>query len=566
MHFKLRFLFILFLGFCSSGFTQEISADSIEKMSFDDFHKIFIKTRIANDTILEKKYTDIFYKKSFKTRDTIEMCRGYFFKSYASYNSLETNLKYADSIIALSKYSKHIYYPTAGYIAKAYNYDENGSYNKALDNYLIALEYAKKKNSQKDINYIKESIAELKGLGGDYIGSLRINKSIYDSITKLPNFKEKHTDNYYNSLFILIFDYINLKKTDSATLFINEGITKFKPHKSKLDITYYDFVFLSGINKYYKKEYQQSIDSLKKAYQHINDPCKSFCHLFMSNIYNQRKEQDLFLYHAINADSLLTIEDRLSYEYRELYENLIDHYKTTDDTKKELKYLNRIITLDSTLKQNLRLKEQIIKKYDTPYLLNQKQKIITQLNTAKQKDKLIKIGLVSAFILSLFAAGYYFKKQRNYLKKYKALISSNNESLSKTPIKDINKTSELSHIILEDLQKGLDQFEANNRFLEPKLTLSKLAEQLNTNTNYLSKAVKVIKGSSYTNYLNTLRINYIIEQLKQDHTLRRYTIKAIAKEAGYNNAQSFSTAFYKQTGIYPSYFLNKLNKSKELEK
>jgi AraC-like DNA-binding protein len=37
-------------------------------------------------------------------------------------------------------------------------------------------------------------------------------------------------------------------------------------------------------------------------------------------------------------------------------------------------------------------------------------------------------------------------------------------------------------------------------------------------------------------------------------------MSAIAEEIGFNNAQTFSSAFYKKTGIYPSYFINQLNK------
>ena len=35
---------------------------------------------------------------------------------------------------------------------------------------------------------------------------------------------------------------------------------------------------------------------------------------------------------------------------------------------------------------------------------------------------------------------------------------------------------------------------------------------------------------------------------------------AIAQEVGFNNSESFSKAFYKKTGIYPSYFIKQLEK------
>ncbi|WP_159025502.1 AraC family transcriptional regulator [Aquimarina sp. Aq78] len=43
---------------------------------------------------------------------------------------------------------------------------------------------------------------------------------------------------------------------------------------------------------------------------------------------------------------------------------------------------------------------------------------------------------------------------------------------------------------------------------------------------------------------------------------RKYTVQAIAQEIGFNNSEAFSKAFYKKTGIYPSYFIKKLEKQK----
>jgi len=48
--------------------------------------------------------------------------------------------------------------------------------------------------------------------------------------------------------------------------------------------------------------------------------------------------------------------------------------------------------------------------------------------------------------------------------------------------------------------------------------------------------------------------------LKQDSRFRKFTIKAIANEIGFNTDQAFSKAFYKRTGIYPSYFIKELDK------
>lgn len=46
---------------------------------------------------------------------------------------------------------------------------------------------------------------------------------------------------------------------------------------------------------------------------------------------------------------------------------------------------------------------------------------------------------------------------------------------------------------------------------------------------------------------------------------RRYTIQALSNEYGFNNAESFSIAFYKKTNIKPSFYINQLEKMDSLK-
>lgn len=85
---------------------------------------------------------------------------------------------------------------------------------------------------------------------------------------------------------------------------------------------------------------------------------------------------------------------------------------------------------------------------------------------------------------------------------------------------------------------------------------------MNTNSSYLSKVVNFYKHKNFASYINDLRIEYVVEQLKEDKKLRSYTIKSIADEVGFNNVESFTKAFYKKTGIRPSYYINNLNNNK----
>ncbi len=148
-------------------------------------------------------------------------------------------------------------------------------------------------------------------------------------------------------------------------------------------------------------------------------------------------------------------------------------------------------------------------------------------------------------------------KERKYLRKHltkPSNLSSNNEVLDKKIKNEIH----ISQEVVDSILKGLEDFENEKQYTLQSITLNSLAKKLNTNTNYLSKVVNHYKEMSYTNYLNTLRINNIVEELYSNPKIRKFTIKAIAQEAGYSNSDSFSKVFYKLKGENPSDFINKL--------
>ncbi|WP_161635287.1 helix-turn-helix domain-containing protein [Aquimarina macrocephali] len=75
----------------------------------------------------------------------------------------------------------------------------------------------------------------------------------------------------------------------------------------------------------------------------------------------------------------------------------------------------------------------------------------------------------------------------------------------------------------------------------------------------MTKVIKFYRDKSFSPYINDLRVDYIVERLKTDKKIQKYTIKALANEAGFNSTEVFSKSFHKRTGIYPSYFIKKLN-------
>ncbi len=145
-------------------------------------------------------------------------------------------------------------------------------------------------------------------------------------------------------------------------------------------------------------------------------------------------------------------------------------------------------------------------------------------------------------------------------------MASVNELTSKANNLEVNLTREdlirikgVSFKIVERIMLKLEQFEKKEYFLHHNISLYKLAKEFKTNPTYISKVINTYKKKNFNTYINDLRIEYTIYQLQKDKKLRNYTIKAIAFEMGFKNVDSFSSAFRKKTGLYPSHFIKQLN-------
>ncbi|MGJ7029739.1 helix-turn-helix domain-containing protein [Niabella hirudinis] len=113
------------------------------------------------------------------------------------------------------------------------------------------------------------------------------------------------------------------------------------------------------------------------------------------------------------------------------------------------------------------------------------------------------------------------------------------------------------------LLKGLENFERSDHFLNGELSLSSLATRLNTNTKYLSYLIKTHKKADFNSYINELRVNHIVEKLKNQPGWRQYKISALATTAGFSSHSQFAAVFKTFTGLSPSVFIKYLEKKHE---
>ena len=104
-------------------------------------------------------------------------------------------------------------------------------------------------------------------------------------------------------------------------------------------------------------------------------------------------------------------------------------------------------------------------------------------------------------------------------------------------------------------QNLLELMKTSKPHLEPKLTLSNLADELEISVNHLSQVINQYEGKNFFDFVNSFRV----EEFKKralDPANQNYSILAIALDSGFNSKSSFNQVFKKITGKTPSQYMS----------
>jgi len=100
--------------------------------------------------------------------------------------------------------------------------------------------------------------------------------------------------------------------------------------------------------------------------------------------------------------------------------------------------------------------------------------------------------------------------------------------------------------------------EKNKPFKNPDFNARELAKALNSNVNYISRAINAGTDGDFHTLLNKFRINYAKAML-DGGAMKKYTIDYIYTEAGYKYRSTFNSAFKLITGMTPSDYASQSN-------
>lgn len=121
----------------------------------------------------------------------------------------------------------------------------------------------------------------------------------------------------------------------------------------------------------------------------------------------------------------------------------------------------------------------------------------------------------------------------------------------------VSRFSGNSDAVKNYLPKIINFMETEKPFLSPNLSLSKLAEKINTTSGITSAVLNNGLDTSFNDFVNKYRIEEVKNKMKANGA-DQFTLLALAQDSGFKSKTTFYRAFQKFTSHTPKSYLDSL--------
>ena len=586
----LRILFIIFL--LLSNIVKIFAQNNSElNYSYKEIEKKIEKSH--NSEVEMWKWINLYIKKSKKENNNETLI--YAYREASNNTNLPNNFKYSDSALITAKKTNDKKLLSYAYLNRGTIYMDEEMYNKALDDILLSNKYSEELGDEYTYHKTKYFIAQNKIYLGLYEDANNELKSCLEYFKKNLNLKDELGKSFSTFYLYSLMSYLDTntkigKQSENQAL-IDEVLKYIK--NNKLDQYTPYFISIEGTDAFYKKDYKTAIKKLTQSLLSYNDQWPHHTDIYylgLSFWHSGRKKVAIKYLEEIDNEYNKT--KKLNPNFRTAYEILIKYNDSIGNTEKQLEYINKLMALDKSYEKNYKyLYTRINKEYDNQKLIEEKNKIEKSLKT--QKITNVFLFLISLLVIGLIVLRYR-KLQKTYKARFEEIIAQselkkhddkkitqkhalltkeqeNKEDSQIIPEVNIteasfdynfyNKIPGLNPIFIENILNQLEEFENDNKFLDTQISQRLLSENFSTNATYLSKIINVYKGKTFNIYINDLRLDYIIEFLKNDVKYLNMDVKELARLSGFSNTENFSDNFQRKFKIKPSYFIKMMKEN-----
>jgi AraC-like DNA-binding protein len=247
------------------------------------------------------------------------------------------------------------------------------------------------------------------------------------------------------------------------------------------------------------------------------------------------------IYESLSRSYYALHNDVKYHQYNKLYNNL--KTKTDASSKEGIRYIIKLV--ETNQNKSIEFQKLMFLKSFLPLIL---------------ALFLIVVGLFTYFLITksknkdLKKQFDFFEKQSN--EKLQPVLLNKAFSTTKDAV-----TTKMSRGKEDEILQKLEEFEKSNRYLNKNMSLSMLSSQMEINPKYLSEVINN-KEKNFNGYINKLRINHIVQLLKNDSTFLNYKVSYLAEYSGFSSHSAFTTVFKSVTGMSPNAYIQEISKTK----
>ncbi len=170
--------------------------------------------------------------------------------------------------------------------------------------------------------------------------------------------------------------------------------------------------------------------------------------MYLSMNFQKLNNKREYFYYFNKMDSMQKRIKFIRPELIGLYKNSLQYFEEEGNKEKQIYLIDRLIKLNDTIyKSNYEFSKEIHQKFDTPELLEQKEKLISNLD----KRNTTLYGLLGGGVLLLILFIYLYNVNRKKLKVYKEqaqkLVDLQNENPTTDELGDFEKLNTESKVI-----------------------------------------------------------------------------------------------------------------------
>jgi len=252
-----------------------------------------------------------------------------------------------------------------------------------------------------------------------------------------------------------------------------------------------------------------------------------------------------------------------SRDFRFISELLNDYATSATKNQQPSKaniYFKEAIAYKDSLYQAFKIKQVVeletrhrIQDVEKEKALLQQEKILQRKIIHGQQQQLWLMGGLG--LLAIISSVVFFLQKKKLRDSYQTLFQKNRDLVA---IENLTKPSNKTFAIDQDLKEKIEiALIQDQLYLQPDITVHKLAKKLNSNTTYISKTINEGFGKNFSSLIKEHRVKAALKALEAG-AYEQYTIESLGNQSGFKSRSAFINAFKKYTGVTPSFYIKQL--------